>query len=254
MIFAIQFPIKTLKMSKRIREKSESNSSQILALLDRTKERLLDRRQSEAIPAQVKIDTEANKSDDFDLSSVSSSSMNEISRNNLLDQIAEMKEMFRAQELAIDSMQNEFSYSPKSPRSPRSPKSSISSLIHHSPRSPRSPLSPRSPRSPMSPDSPKALRTRKMQTNPKHSNKLTKRSSKEAINSGESALGKVSGNKDEEQDYSIFASTLLGYGSSGVKRTENVQDGPVLRFLRKTKPFVFSKQVLLRSCISILNL
>ena len=161
-----------------------------------------------------------------------------------MDQIAEIKEMFRAQELVIDSMQNEFTYSPKSPKSPKSP------------LSPRSPRSPHSPHSPRTPDSPKAFKSRKKPKNPvNNSNAPIPRISREGISSIESAFGRAMiTNKDEDEDYSVFASTLLGLGSEGIKKGENSREKPVLKFLAKSKPFVFKKKVLLRGCISVLNL
>lgn len=203
----------------------EIHSNNLIALLDLTKERVLDRRASENNSDQqmkvIEDPLEIDTSQDQDFSSVSSASINEISKNGILDQIAEIKELFKNQSNLLDNFKHDLNHSPKSPKSPKSPLSPNGSRDFLRPRLGSKEFIPRM---------------------------------REGISSIESVFAKAISENNEEE-YSVIASTLLGIGQRhSVKHSEeNTQ--PLLRFLkRRKKRMGFRNQAFLVSHLNMLNI
>ena len=210
-------------MSKRKKEKitHKGHHNDLIALLDMTKERVLERKVSEYCPSQFEQNVaEDEDCKDMDYSSVSSSSINEMSKTGILDQIAEIKELFKNQSQKLENFKHDVSKSPQSPKSPKSPKSPNLSREFLRPRVGSKEFIPRM---------------------------------REGISSIESVFAKAIIENNEE-DYSIIASTLLGIGQKKLKKHLRPKHEPILSFLKKPKKLSFKEQVFIKSHVSIFTI
>lgn len=207
-------------MSRRKKEKIayEGQHNDLIALLDMTKERVLERRVSEYYPSQFeRNDIGDEDCKDMDISSVSSNSINEVSKNGILEQIAEIKELFKNQSHMLDDFKHDYNHSPKSPKSPKSPRSPNGSKEFFRPKVGSKEFIPRM---------------------------------REGISSIESVFAKAIIENGEE-DYSIIASALLGIGQNNPKKKLRPKHEPVLSFLKGSKKLNFKDQAFIKSHLSI---
>lgn len=207
---------------KKEEKNPEIHSNNLIALLDLTKERVLDRRVSENnFDQQMRVledPLEIETSEDQDFSSVSSNSINEVSKNGILDQIAEIKELFKNQSNLLENFKHDLNDSPKSPKSPLSPNGSINYL------------------------------------RPRLGSKEFIPRMREGISSIESVFAKAI-TENNEEEYSVIASTLLGINQKAPNRYPEDNTQPLLSFLKRPKKRLnFRNQAFIVSHMNMLNI